>query len=1023
MAGMWGPSYGRLLSVRRALPAACCALAVALGMLPARAGEAPSVTDADDQYAVAAGHYAQQRWNFAAEEFQAFLAKYPTHSKRPQGLFFLGETLIQLGRNEEAHQRFEEYLKLSPPGEHARQALFRSGEAAYFANQSAKAKALLTRFLEAHPDDPLNAHALPYLGEISLGEKDYAGAERCFRSGLTRFPQGSLQDDCRFGLARALEKQDQLAEAEKLYLALAGKPASRLAEDSQLRLGAVQYAMGKHAEAAESFGVFEKTWPNSPRQATARLGHGWALLRLDRPAEAAVMFQKITGDAQLGVEARYWLGLARKAQKDWSAAATILAEAAPLAAKHPLEPAIRFHAGDALLRAGDSAAARRQFELVLQTAPAESEWIDDALLGTVQACLRQKDYEAVDRRAGELLSRFPASTHRRDVQRLAARSLIERKQFQKAAEGLEAMLAPGAPGDQGLEERYLLALAYEGLKRYDDALAALKPVLASADGPLKAEALLAQASVQIAGNRFAEAIAPLEAYLAAGPSGDAAIKARGNLAICCARAKQLDKAKRLYGALAEKHAQHESLVPATEQLAEAAYEAGDTAWSNELFARLAKQAAQPDKQLAGLSGLGWSQYKAGKLKEAAATFAQLLARNPDPALGAEASLVRGQILEQIQQSDAALAMYDAVIQRFPAGKELPQALLAAARIRHKLHQDQQAAVLFERLVKEYPKLPEIDSALYEWAWALNDSGKVSEACDAFERLRREHAQSRYWPDATFRLAQNALKAKDYARARQLVDSLLQRAVDPPLRENGLFLRGQIAAGQAEWREARQAFESLIKEFPTGSLRMLADFGLAEAVFRLGEYETAAARFERLGSEAQGRDPAIPAVALLRQAQALCHMKKWSEALQIAARIEGAHPGFAEQYEADYVIGRCLAARADFEGAREAYRRVIRSPGGVKTETAANAQLMIAETHFHQKNYETAVREYLKTEILYAFPTVQAAALLQAGKCHELLGEWKQAEQLYARLVKVYPDAAAAKEGAARQKTLQERNNN
>ena len=104
------------------------------------------------------------------------------------------------------------------------------------------------------------------------------------------------------------------------------------------------------------------------------------------------------------------------------------------------------------------------------------------------------------------------------------------------------------------------------------------------------------------------------------------------------------------------------------------------------------------------------------------------------------------------------------------------------------------------------------------------------------------------------------------------------------------------------------------------------------------------------------------------------------------------PNFEQQYEVDYLLGRCLANQADFEAARQAYNKVIRSAAGAKTETAAMAQWMIGETYFHQKNYEAALREYLRLEILYAYPEWQAAALLQAGKCHERLGEAKEAAE-------------------------------
>ena len=99
--------------------------------------------------------------------------------------------------------------------------------------------------------------------------------------------------------------------------------------------------------------------------------------------------------------------------------------------------------------------------------------------------------------------------------------------------------------------------------------------------------------------------------------------------------------------------------------------------------------------------------------------------------------------------------------------------------------------------------------------------------------------------------------------------------------------------------------------------------------------------------------------------------------------------------------------------------MIRSKGNEKSETAAKAQLMIAETYLHQKDYAAALREYLRVELLYAYPTEQAAAPLQAGKCHELLGEWKEATGVYERLIKSYPDTKFAKEASDRAKISQQ----
>ena len=81
-----------------------------------------------------------------------------------------------------------------------------------------------------------------------------------------------------------------------------------------------------------------------------------------------------------------------------------------------------------------------------------------------------------------------------------------------------------------------------------------------------------------------------------------------------------------------------------------------------------------------------------------------------------------------------------------------------------------------------------------------------------------------------------------------------------------------------------------------------------------------------------------------------------------------------------------------------------------------AQWMIGETYFHQKNWATASQEYWKVQILYKFPTWQAASLLQIGKCHDLLGEFVKADEIYAKLSKEFPGTRFAKEAVARRQS-------
>jgi cellulose synthase operon protein C len=924
------------------------ALVVAASLIAATETRA---NEADDQFAVAAGHYDRQQWQPAVDEFRSFIERYPNDRRINECVFFLGEALRQLGKYAEARQQFQIYSSREWDGRRAPAALFGAGEAAYLAGDLVVAKADLTQFLQKYPGNPLNAYTLPYLGDIALSNGDLAAATDYFQKGLRQFSEGRPHDDCRFGLARALERQSKTQEAEKLYVALAEKYGCHLADAAQFHLGSLQYTAGRFDEALKSFTVFESRLAKSPWQPNARLGAGMVLLKLRRPDEAIKQFDAVTATPEVG----------------------------------------------------DNTAQQ-------------------AVRGKIEALQQTKDHAAIDSEAARFEKQFPKSPLIGDVQRMLARSLVERKEYAKAVAVLESAIA-ASPGQflrqSGLENRYLLAVSYEGLGRYEEALAALLPVVDNAKGQLRSDAQLVQGTLLLGLKKYSEAVVPLEAMLAEKPAPDGEAKALGELAICYARLKQLDKAKQSYADLLKKHPTHAMLAPTTEHLAEAAYDANDTAWSKELSGRLATLGASAEYEHKGKLNLGWSQFKAGNLPEAAATFDQLLKGRPTAAVAAEASFVRGRILQEMGRNDDALAMYDAAVDRYPQSKHHGDALMAAARLREKLKQPDAAAALYQRLAKEHPQYANIDAALYEWAWVKQDLGQPAEAAALFERLRTECPKSDYAVKAACQLARRALDARDYAQANRLIDEVLLKTSNAPagdkpdakVREYAMFLRGEITAAKADWPKAREAFEALIREYPASPRRMRAEYWIGEAYYCQHDYAAAAKQFGRLAEQIkQNREPWMAAI-LLRQAESLAKQDLWNDAYQIAAKIEKDYPSFDKQYEVDYLMGRCLALRADFDGARRMYNKAIRSAVGAKTETAAMAQWMVGETYFHQKNYQTASREYQRLEILYAYPTWQAAALLQAGKCQQRLHDDKEAAKLFRRIVKAYPDTSFAKDAA------------
>jgi cellulose synthase operon protein C len=706
---------------------ACCirfALPLAVGLLlDPQAG----ANEADDQYAVAAGHYAAQRWGLAVDEFRGLIKDHPDDPKSVKATFFLGEALVQLRKYDEARAEFQRFLARDPESPNAPQALFRAGESALLAGNRGAAREALEQFCAKHSDDKLNSFALMYLGQIAAAEKDWATAAKTFA---------------------------KLLEAEP---------------------------------------------------------------------------------------------------------------------SHPLAAKIRYQLADAQFQAGDFAAAIATLESTETSA-------------------------------------------------------------RPAADGKTAD-SPSA------ETGYLLALAYQGAKRDAEALAVLDKLSRTATGEQAEKIKLARASSLVATEKFAAAADLLEAYLNSQPNGQFSDRALGQLAVC--------------------------------------------------------------------------QLHTGDNDKAAATFDRLLERLPAGPAAVEAAWNRGQVLERLKRFDAALASYQGIIDKHASSERLEDALLAAARLHSQLHQDPQAIELYERFLRERSASSQIDAARYGLAWALRDAGKRPESDEQFQKLHDDFRTSRFWNDTTFRLADDAFQAKKADRAEQLVEELIAAKPADDILQHALYLEGQLAAAAEKWDRVATVMAQLAHDHPDSPLRLPAEYWVAEAAYRQNRFDEAGKRFAALGDQIGGRKEKWLAMIPLRQAQVLAQQKRWADALAIAERIEAEWPDFSEQYEVDYLLGRAAAAQADFEAARKRYLKVVRSAVGGKTETAAMAQWMIGESYFHQENYEAAVREYLRVEILYPYPRWQAAALLQAGKCQETLGRWKDAAELYARLIKVYSNTEFTEEATRR----------
>jgi TolA-binding protein len=448
-------------------------------------------------------------------------------------------------------------------------------------------------------------------------------------------------------------------------------------------------------------------------------------------------------------------------------------------------------------------------------------------------------------------------------------------------------------------------------------------------------------------------------------------------------------------------------------VAQAAYAAKLYKVAGPLFSELATDGNPPQLVAKGLSGAGWCHLQTGENQAANDAFAKFLESFPNDPRAPEAALARCQVLEREGLDDSAAQAYRQAIKKYAQSKQLPEMLLAAAKLFDRLQRPDDAAPLYQRLVADFPNSSDADAALYSWGWSLRDLGRGADADKVFQLLYENYPKSRFWADSTYRLAERASQQSNPEAADALLNQLVSTDCPAPVLQHALYLQGQIAIDAQQWSAAEKPLSRLVREFPQGSLTLAAEFWLAENAYRSGDYVLSSQRFEALAPRITDHTEAWTGIVPLRRAQILAQRKRWTEARVMAESIASEFPQFAQQYEADFLVGRCLAAEGDYDGARAAYEKVIHSAAGGKTEMAAMAQWMIGESYFSQNDFATALRDYLRVEVVYSYPRWQAAALLQAAKCYQQLGQQQEAAELYAKVLQTYPQTEFVAEASQR----------
>ncbi len=981
------------------------------------ASRASTVAEEQD-YVFATGLYRDSLYQMAAEQFDAFIAKYPASARQPEAHYLTAECRFRMGRLPEAIQSYTEYLRLYPGDKLAADAHFRKGQIYLQLKRNTDAIAEFRAVLDKYGDNVLAGESAYWIGEGFLKDGDYENAIKYYTLAYEGYPGSAVRDYALYSLGWTYQKKNELKRAigwyEKL---LTDYPSGRLNGSAHLRLaecasasGDTQrartealaattaglsdsgdagsamylaadaaYRLGEFSQARAGYEQFLAGYPAHRLTRDASYGLAWTMLKLGQESDAEARFKVLAQGPDAVAEASlYRLGilLSERGAKD-SAIAVLLTLPK------------RFPEGEHAARAFYDAAgidyersrwadARNGYESLLKSYPASPLAPDASRM--VGECYS---------RAGEDSAAVPwfvRATAMANVDTSTKASALFQQAWSEfrlkhleTAAGLFRTYASNVQNPQVHEAWFWRGEALYALRDYAGALDAYRSASATSDGRYRENALYGIGWCQLKSGHFSDAVLAFERVIAEYPKGRFSLDAR--------------------------------LRIGDAYLAEKAYAQATTAY------RLAIRLF-PDSTATidyAYYQLGQSLQKSGDNAGAYKAFELLATVLPKSPLADDALYAMGWIDFQKQEFTDAIREFQKVLKQYPDGDQAPRALYSIGDAYYNQQMYVPAEKSYREVLRQYPTSP-------------------------------------YAPEAATGIQYSLIALGREKEASAFIDDYIRQNPDAPNVQDLTLKKGDLLFNRKRYAEAAGVYRGFISTHSTSRLVAQAKYSLAECYLRQGNEEQAAQTFEEAGAVPDPKPP-IAARALIEAGTLYEKMKLADRAVSAFSRAAAVSAQPDVKAEAGYRLGVLYEDRGNAAEASSRYEAVIRAypreyyadaarvrlatlmasagripkgldlagtvASGRTDDLGAQAQYVVGVLLSEQKEWTKAVEAFLR--IRYVFPSVEewiARGYVGLGEAYEHLNQLKNARTAYGNAVRMKNVPDAVRDATSRLKAIE-----
>ena len=807
--------------------------------------------DALNQFNAAKTAFDSQQYENARLGFDAFVRQYPTHAQANAATFYLAESLMFLRQYALAESYFNRVVALGLADQFSKAALFRLAEIPYLQQQFDIAKPRLEDFVTKLDRDPNLQFVLYYLGDIAMRSSATNAAEEAefyFDQANTLFPQGEKALESQLGLAWAKNKLGKVTEANGIYQQLMGSTNPAIVEQATYQWGIALFERGEYENAISTLTNFRNRFPQSLYIADSQRVIARCLGRLNRFDEGLQVLAQLmnpTPDDRL-MQVRFLYGLKRmdeaKAILDQVklTAGTLYRDEIAL-----LESVFLFDQKNwrGTINALESVLALEFNALTNKTvihyfslpmASGTKKLSDEAVFRACSLLTLAYAQNGESAKAEALLNEMRGQSVLSGNPRILKTTTDTATQL--AAIG---PVTPGRPGGSGgsggsyagrNEQQWAPGSQNSGSRSQ-----AVQTSGTDLDRFWNASRLFTTKNYELAAQQlelllsgvYNQNVTPPRYtifYNITGATGtmdeNTFAKACSLLAVAKAQLGDIEQANAVLMSLGSRIRPNDTVQQnmwqeTAEQVAVLAKGNNGTTAAN-----VGSTLSEVDQRR--LLREANTALRNSRYGDADARITELVAsRNVPDTILAEALLVQSKAKEKLGWERDGVEILERIVDEFPTSPQAPEALWLLGMYYESGGDSFLAVEYFQTLADRFQNFKHIDGALYFLAVDDQTNGNGRKAATNLNKVYRNHRNGLYWSHATWMLAHEAYKKRDYATAEKYIQEILHHPPDVAILDRVLYLRGELALRREDYKVAFLAFREVGKVTPDSPLTQYA----------------------------------------------------------------------------------------------------------------------------------------------------------------------------------------------------------